>query len=61
MSVGLKLIALAEQKKLRKADLVDLARQLAARTGESDDGQVFVSEVTEAIRISNYQRDEAAV
>ena len=33
----------------------------AAHTGESDDGQVFVSEVTEAFRICNYQRDEAAV
>jgi nitrogen regulatory protein PII len=45
----------------RVADEVIHALIEAARTGESDDGQVFVSEVSEAIRISNYQRDEAAV
>lgn len=33
----------------------------AARTGEIDDGHVFVYEVGEAIRICNCQRDEAAV
>jgi nitrogen regulatory protein P-II 1 len=45
----------------RVADEVIHAVIEAARTGESDDGQVFVSEVSEAIRICNYQRDEAAV
>ena len=45
----------------READEVIHAVIEAARTGESDDGQVFVSEVSEAIRICNYQRDEAAV
>jgi nitrogen regulatory protein P-II 2 len=45
----------------RVADEVIQAVIEAAHTGESDDGQVFVSEVSEAIRICNYQRDEAAV
>jgi nitrogen regulatory protein PII len=45
----------------RVADEVIRAVIEAARTGDSDDGQVFVSEVSEAIRICNYQRDEAAV
>jgi nitrogen regulatory protein P-II 1 len=45
----------------RMADDVIRAVIEAAHTGESDDGQVFVSEVSEAIRICNYQRDEAAV
>ena len=45
----------------RVADEVIHAVIEAAHTGESDDGQVFVSEVSEAIRICNYQRDEAAV
>jgi nitrogen regulatory protein P-II 1 len=45
----------------RQADEVIHAVIEAARTGEDDDGQVFVSEVTEVIRICNYQRDEAAV
>ncbi len=45
----------------READAVIQAVIEAAHTGESDDGQVFVSEITEAFRICNYQRDEAAV
>ena len=45
----------------RVADDVIRALIEAAHTGDSDDGQVFVSEVSEAIRICNYQRDEAAV
>jgi nitrogen regulatory protein PII len=45
----------------RAADEVIHAMIEAARTGEDDDGQIFVSEVSEAIRICNYQRDEAAV
>jgi nitrogen regulatory protein PII len=45
----------------RLADEVIQAVIEAAHTGSSDDGQVFVSEVSEAIRICNYQRDEAAV
>ena len=45
----------------RLADEVIHAVIEAAHTGDSDDGQVFVSEVSEAIRICNYQRDEAAV
>jgi nitrogen regulatory protein P-II 1 len=45
----------------READTVIQAVIEAAHTGEGDDGQVFVSEVTAAFRICNYQRDEAAV
>jgi len=45
----------------READKVIQAVIEAARTGDIDDGQVFVSEITEAIRICNNQRDEAAV
>ena len=45
----------------RMADEVIRAVIEAAHTGDSDDGQIFVSEVSEAIRICNYQRDEAAV
>jgi nitrogen regulatory protein P-II 1 len=45
----------------READQVIQAVIDAAWTGEIDDGQVFVSEITEAIRICNSQRDEAAV
>lgn len=33
----------------------------AARSGRSGDGMVFISEVNEAIRIRNDQRNEAAV
>ena len=45
----------------READAVIHAVIEAARTGDSDDGQIFVSEISEAFRICNYQRDEAAV
>jgi nitrogen regulatory protein P-II 1 len=45
----------------READGVIRAVIEAARTGERDDGHVFVSEVSEAIRICNNQMDEAAV
>ena len=45
----------------RVADEVIRAVIEAAHTGDSDDGQIFVSEVSEVIRICNYQRDEAAV
>jgi nitrogen regulatory protein P-II 1 len=45
----------------READQVIQAVIDAAWTGEIDDGQVFVSELSEAIRICNGQRDEAAV
>lgn len=45
----------------RFADEVIQAVIGAARTGEIDDGLVFVYEVAEAIRICDCQRDEAAV
>lgn len=45
----------------READRAIQAVIDAAWTGEVDDGQVFVSELSEAIRICNGQRDEAAV
>jgi nitrogen regulatory protein P-II 1 len=45
----------------READAVIQTVIEAARTGDPEDGQVLVSDVTEAIRICNYQRDEAAV
>jgi nitrogen regulatory protein P-II 1 len=45
----------------READDVIQAVIAAARTGEIDDGQIFVYDVAEAIRICNCQRDEAAV
>jgi nitrogen regulatory protein P-II 1 len=45
----------------RDADEVVQAVIDAAWTGEDDDGQVFVSEISEAIRICNRQRYEAAV
>ena len=45
----------------RQADDVIQAILDSAWTGESDDGQVYVSEVAELIRVSNRQRDEAAV
>ena len=45
----------------READDVVQAVIEAARTGEIDDGQIFVYNIAEAIRISNCQRDEAAV
>jgi nitrogen regulatory protein P-II 1 len=60
-------IDLAERLKVevvvgsREADDVIQAVIAAARTGEIDDGQIFVYDVAEAIRICNYQRDEAAV
>lgn len=45
----------------RSADDVVEAIVDVARTGNIDDGQIFISEIAEAIRICNRQRDEAAV
>ncbi len=45
----------------RELDEVLTAIRQAAWTGRSGDGMMFVSEVVEAIRIRNDQRDEAAV
>ncbi|MGJ5820461.1 P-II family nitrogen regulator [Paludibaculum fermentans] len=42
------------------AEVLAAIRQ-AAWTGRSGDGKIFVSDVVEAIRIRNDQRDEAAV
>jgi len=41
-------------------EVIDLIVDLS-RSGQAGDGKIFVSEVTEVIRIRNGQRDEAAV